>query len=85
MATQVATPRPQPTRAPADISFRGGMGFYSISPVTEAGARWMRKVQGFDSKCAYTDDTKLAVDIADGAVRDGLAVVVNDTPYEAFR
>lgn len=60
-----------------------GNGFYSIFPVSHAGVEWMRdNVPDADTDgCAYSDSTPYTMDIADGAINDGLAVNVNNRAY----
>jgi hypothetical protein len=58
-----------------------GRGFYAIFAVTLAGRRWMKQVEGFDGNSAYSDDSRMTQDIADGAIRDGLSVSVNGRQY----
>ena len=64
----------------ADIEIQG-QGFYCLIAGTKRGARWMKKVQGFDGHAAYSDQTGMTQDIADGAVGDGLKVEVNGKRY----
>ena len=64
----------------ADISI-DGQGFYSITPDSLRGSRWLRKVQGFDGHAAYSDQTSYTQDIADAAHSNGLRVLVNGRRY----
>lgn len=60
----------------ADISFHNaGMGFFTIAGETARGKRWVDKhVQGAEYGNAYCDDMRMAMNIAEGAVGDGLMV-----------
>ena len=62
-----------------------GKGFYQFEAVSEEAQDWMAaNVEGFDYRnhVAYCDDSRLAQDIANGAVDDGLTVSVNGKAYE---
>lgn len=59
-----------------DISIHGS-GFYQLTADTAKGTRFMRRVQGFSDGVAHCDDTRLTEDIAAGALRSGLRVMVN--------
>lgn len=62
-----------------------GTGFYQIAACTPAGTRFLRKVQGFQfgqgKAAAWCDDTRMALDIAEGAYGEGLTVYVNERRY----
>ena len=58
-----------------------GHGFYSISAASKRGTNWMKQVDGFDGRTAYSDQTGMTQDIVDGAYRDGLTVAVNGRTY----
>jgi hypothetical protein len=58
-----------------------GRGFYMISACSKRGARFMQKVEGADGNIAYSDQTDLTQDIADGALAEGLKVSVNGAHY----
>lgn len=58
-----------------------GKGFYQISATSKRGKRWMQRVEGFDGEQAFSDQTGMTQDIADGAVADGLRVEVNGRKY----
>lgn len=64
----------------ADITI-DGQGFYTIAANSVRGIAFMRQVEGSSDGVAYCDDTRMAVDIADGAVHAGLRVEVNDKVY----
>lgn len=65
-----------------DITIHG-RGFYQIRAESARGRRFMRRVQGSDDHgLAYSDDTRMTCDIADGAVVEGLRVVVNGNHYK---
>ena len=58
-----------------------GQGFYTIRAASKRAEHWMRRVQGFDGHAAYSDDTRMTQDIADGAVISGLLVTVEGRHY----
>ena len=60
-----------------------GTGFYSIQGRSEEGAAWVRKnVQDSDLQgLAYTDDSRLALEIVKGASSDGLSVSIDGRKY----
>lgn len=60
-----------------------GTGFYSIQGRSEEGAAWVRKnVQDSDPQgLAYTDDSRLALEIVKGASNDGLSVSIDGRKY----
>lgn len=64
----------------ADICI-DGRGFYTIYAQTRKGNGFMTQVQGNDRGTAYCDDSTYALNIADGAVADGLRVYVNGRDY----
>lgn len=52
-----------------------GSGFFGIHGETAKGRKWVDKhVQGSDRGEAWTDDRRLAMDIAQGALNAGLRV-----------
>lgn len=66
----------------ADIEIDGVLGFYSISGGTEEGRQWIaEQVQGGENGYTHSDDRRLAENVADGALNDGLTVNVNDHKY----
>jgi hypothetical protein len=58
-----------------------GRGFYTISAESPRGRSFMRRVDGNDHGTAYSDDTRMTQDIADGAHTAGLRVFVNGRRY----
>lgn len=65
----------------SDMSIEG-QGFYSITGESKRGRQWIdRNVQGSAGGAACTDDTRLAVEIAEGATAEGLRVSVNGYLY----
>lgn len=64
-----------------DIEITGSAGFYQLRACTPAGTQFMRKVQGFAHGAAYSDDTRMTQEIANGAVAKALIVRVNGRPY----
>jgi hypothetical protein len=54
-----------------------GRGFYQITARTTRGRRFMTRVQGNDHGTAYSDDSTLTSNIADGAIGRGLRVSLN--------
>jgi hypothetical protein len=60
-----------------------GTGIYSIQGRSEEGAAWVRKnVQDSDPQgLAYTDDSRLALEIVKGASNDGLSVSIDGRKY----
>lgn len=65
-----------------DIEITGSLGFYQLRAVTPAGTKFMQTVQGFAHGAAYSDDTRMTREIADGAAGKGLIVKVNGQPYQ---
>lgn len=64
-----------------DIEINGN-GFYSIQAVSDAGQEWVSEyVDLAENGLAYSDDTRMTADIAEGAFNDGLAVAVNGREY----
>jgi hypothetical protein len=64
-----------------DIEITGHNGFYQLRAITPAGTQFMRKVVGFAHGAAYSDDTRMTQEIADGAVEAGQVVYVNGKEY----
>jgi hypothetical protein len=60
-----------------------GRGFYTIEARTTRGQEFMSQVEGWDGNAAYSDDTRLTQDIADGALYAGLNVRANGKQYGA--
>lgn len=63
----------------ADITITGGLGFYTITPVSEAGREWFAehvRIEAWQSLGAGVgvDDGRLVAAIVDGAQADGLEV-----------
>jgi hypothetical protein len=58
-----------------------GRGFYQITATSRRGTRFMAGIEGTESGTAYCDDVRLTEDIADGAIAEGLIVLVNGRPY----
>jgi hypothetical protein len=58
-----------------------GHGFYQITACTTRADRFMRRVQGNDRGTAYSDDSRMTANIADGAIDAGLVVTVNGKAY----
>lgn len=63
----------------ADITITGGNGFYTITPVSDAGRQWVEEhvqYEGWQTLGAGigVDDGRLAYAIAEGAQADGLEV-----------
>jgi hypothetical protein len=61
-----------------------GQGFYQIAGNSELGRRWVQEnVEGADQMDASApcDDVSLTIDIAEGALREGLSVSVNGRKY----
>lgn len=67
-------------KAEADILI-AGIGFYAIEATSDRGRAFMVRVEGNDNGSAYCDDSRLALDIADGALSVGLRVNVNGRQY----
>lgn len=65
-----------------DIEITGHRGFYQLRAITPAGTQFLRKVVGFAHGAAYSDDTRMTQEIADGAVEAGRVVVVNGQIYK---
>lgn len=65
-----------------DIEITGSAGFYQLRACTPAGTRFMRRVQGFAHGAAYSDDTRMTQEIAEGAIAKALIVHVNGKPYQ---
>lgn len=59
-----------------------GHGFYQIQAVTPAGTQFLQHVQGFADGVAYCESSQLTENIADGAVTEGLTVLVNGLVYD---
>lgn len=72
-------------KSKSDISI-DGIGFYQISPETAKGRKWIVKnVHDADSHGqAFSDDSRLVRDIADGALDAGLRVSVNGKNYLGY-
>jgi hypothetical protein len=64
------------TTAKPDITItNSGSGFYGIHGESVRGRKWVnRVVQGASDGVAWTDDMRMAMDIADGATACGLRV-----------
>lgn len=64
----------------ADVTIYG-QGFYAITGETKRGKAFVKRCWGGEHGQTYCDDSRLAQDIADGAVLAGLRVVVNGARY----
>ena len=67
----------------ADVEITGAMGFYALTFLTPAAKQFGRLVEGYSHGTAYCDDTRMTQDLADGAISEGLAVLVNGKSYAA--
>jgi hypothetical protein len=71
----------------ADIEINGSAGFYRIDGTTPEGESWLwENVPNAEADSdgvvrAFSDDTRMTQNIADGVIDDGLAVFVNGFQY----
>jgi hypothetical protein len=71
----------------ADLEINGSAGFYRIDGTTPEGESWLSEnvpsaeanANGFVR--AFSDDTRMTKNIADGATDDGLTVSLNGFQY----
>lgn len=64
-----------------DISITGG-GFYTIRAHNERAVAWLDlAVDGDEDGLAHCDDTRMATEIAEGAIEEGFLVSVNGHQY----
>lgn len=64
----------------ADIKISGGNGFFTITPVSDAGREWIEENVSYEpwqtlGNGIGVDDTRLVFAIAEGAQAAGLEVV----------
>ncbi len=58
-----------------EITNPGHMGFFTIAATSKAGRKWLKQnVPSQEHGVAYSDDRRLAWDIYQGALIDGLRV-----------
>ncbi len=65
----------------ADIRIEG-QGMYQIAGITPAGQEFVDgPIKGAENGVAYSDQTDMTMDIAEGARDNGLVVAVNGREY----